>query len=1001
MALAKRDQILQEAEKLASRGKLDAAIKEYRRAVEQAPNDTNTLNRLGDLLQRASRIPEAVEVYQRIADHFSEDGFFLKAIAIYKKINRLDPQRTETYEKLADLYFKQGLVVEGRQQLLTLADWFTRSKRVPETIRVFRRLADLEPTNLQARAKLVDLLVQSGEVDALAAEIEPLGKALLGRGMLDEAIKLYHRALDLKPKDCTFVAPCIEALAAGGRLVPAKELADLALQAGGPGPELARAAARAYVETGDLKTARSLLDEAISRLGERTELVQLLADVLLRVGDAGEAKERVIPVVDRLVAAGDLVRAGGLIRRLLRSTPGDIDVLQRAREVFDRRDDPEMAATVEAALADAYFRANRRDDAARLYRELARLDPGNRLFAQRLEALGGARAPAPAAPAPAVPPASPAPAPAPAAADSDLEFVDVQVEIEGFESADPQLSSPPPHAGPLPPVEPASAPAAAAAPQAAPPRAVPMLAAVPSFEAPTGDAARFETGGAPEVGAEEPAALGAPESGAQVSNAEELYTEAVVFAKYGLTDKAISHVHRLLALDPTHAGGRALLSSLGEELVEVEPDALAGAAGERPVPSAAVPIAAAGQESPSAEPPPSAHAARGRVKLEELETILGLGAAPQRDAERAVADRRFAMPEITFEVPGPAGPAPQPPAFHLHEIDLSEMLGHEAAPAAARPEALALHAAPGPAAAPEQPAAAPPPARAARAPEAEPAAAIPAAAPPPAGPVPLEADVEVLEEPVELVEVGDVLAGPNDEQLREVDFLIEQGLLDEAAGLLRKLKDAAGDSHDVTARLALLKARGWEDLRPAPAAETSADELFSEEDRFFDLAAELERELADEEIVAEATGANTPGEVSIEELFREFQKGVAEQLREEDYDTHFNLGIAYREMGLLDEAIREFQLAAKSPELGVEATSMIGSCYLEHGLPEQAAEWYARALAMPGVAPEVQIGLRYELGRAHEANGNLDGALASFGEVLALNPGFRDVVDRVARLRAN
>jgi tetratricopeptide (TPR) repeat protein len=244
MATAKRDQILQEAEKLASRGKLDAAVKEYRRAVEQAPNDTNTLNRLGDLLQRASRIPEAVEVYQRIADHFSEDGFFLKAIAIYKKINRLDPQRTETYEKLADLYFKQGLVVEGRQQLLTLADWFTRSKQVPETIRVFRRLAELEPTNLQARAKLVDLLVQAGEVDALAAEIEPLGKALLGRGMLDEAIKLFHRALDLKPKDRNFVAPCIEALAAGGRLVPAKELADLALQAGRPGSELARAAAR-------------------------------------------------------------------------------------------------------------------------------------------------------------------------------------------------------------------------------------------------------------------------------------------------------------------------------------------------------------------------------------------------------------------------------------------------------------------------------------------------------------------------------------------------------------------------------------------------------------------------------------------------------------------------------------------------------------------------------------------------------------------------------------
>ncbi len=560
MATAKRDQILQEAEKLASRGKLDAAVKEYRRAVEQAPNDTNTLNRLGDLLQRASRIPEAVEVYQRIADHFSEDGFFLKAIAIYKKINRLDPQRTETYEKLADLYFKQGLVVEGRQQLLTLADWFTRSKQVPETIRVFRRLAELEPTNLQARAKLVDLLVQAGEVDALAAEIEPLGKALLGRGMLDEAIKLFHRALDLKPKDRNFVAPCIEALAAGGRLVPAKELADLALQAGRPGSELARAAARAYIETGDLRTARTILEEAIDRLGDRIEIVQLLADVLLRVGDAAEAKERVVPVVDRLLAAGDAVRAGSLVKRLLRSTPGDVDVLQRALRVFDRREDPDLVATMEAALADAYFRADKRDAAVKLYRELARHDPANRLFQQRLEALGAVKEDVPAAAAP--PPLAPA--------DADVEFVDVQVEIEGFESAEPPALPPAPRP------EPAPAPVAAVPPpelaplQAFVPMPVPAFEPVPSFEVPTGEAAPLVLAGASGESPYEPIAPPVPEGAAQVTNAEELYTEAVVFAKYGLTDKSISHVHRLLALDPTHEGGRALLSSLGEELIEVE-----------------------------------------------------------------------------------------------------------------------------------------------------------------------------------------------------------------------------------------------------------------------------------------------------------------------------------------------------------------------------------------------------------------------------------------------
>ena len=153
--------------------------------------------------------------------------------------------------------------------------------------------------------------------------------------------------------------------------------------------------------------------------------------------------------------------------------------------------------------------------------------------------------------------------------------------------------------------------------------------------------------------------------------------------------------------------------------------------------------------------------------------------------------------------------------------------------------------------------------------------------------------------------------------------------------------------------------------------------------------------------MAEATGAGKGTDVSIEELFKEFQRGVAEQVQEEDYDTHFNLGLAYREMGLLDEAIGEFQLSVKSPDYLVESASMIGACYMEKGLPEQGAEWYQRALAAPHLPLDSELGLRYELGRAHEQCGNTSAALACFSEVLAINPTFRDVVDRVSKLRSN
>ncbi|HUK14138.1 MAG TPA: tetratricopeptide repeat protein [Thermoanaerobaculaceae bacterium] len=997
MSSVKRDQIIQEAEKLVSRGKLDAAIKEYRRAADQAPNDTNTLNRLGDLLQRVGKVAEAIEVYQRIAEHFAADGFFLKSIAIFKKVNRLDPQRTETYERLADLYFKQGLAVEGRQQLLTLADWFLRSKQPQGAVRVYRRLVELEPGNFQARAKLVDLLVQLGDGAAVVVEIDALGQSLLSRGMLDEGIKLYHRALDLAPEQVDFVAPCVDALVAANRHSQAVELARKALATSKPGIELRRAAARAWVEAGDLRSARKLLEELLQQTGERTDILQLYGDLMLRVGESEEAKELLFPLMDRLLKAGDLGRAAALVKKLLLGSPGDPAVLERAIKVFDRKADPDMVMNLETALADAYFRGGRRDEASPLYQRLAREHPDNALFALRLSELGIGRAPAaPRAAAREAAPAAPADAAPPP--DGEIEFVDVDL-------------APPPTV------------AAAAPPASRPEEEAPAAAPV------------------------EAAAALSP------TNAEELYTEAMVFVKYGLTEKAIAHLHRLLALDPTHVEGREMLRSLGGgEMVEVEfeepeaepPAAAAPAAAPPPPPEppAATPPAAAGIPAPAerfpefeapqlaaAPPPPAAPAAAPPVAPIEFWPVAGPAAAapaaepvapvelpaveppapPKKRRKSAAAARPPEVPALDalLEPAKPAAPRPRQPRGGARPVrldDLEAMLGlgatgtpaparHPAKPAAAADvefdlAALGLRA---PAAAPPVPA---PVAEAKPAGEPVPAPAAPA---PAAAPAIEEAATEA---PLELVEVPELLEGPSDDQLRELDFLIQQGLLDDAAKLLAKVRESFGDHPDVMSRHALLKARGWDDEK-APAPSASAAELFSEEEQFFDLAAELEKELAEDELVAEATGAGKNEDVSIEELFKEFQRGVAEQVEAEDFDTHFNLGLAYREMGLLDEAIGEFQLSAKSADFLVESASMIGACYIDKGLPEQAVGWYGRALGAANVPADVQAGLRYELGRAHELAGNVAGALSSYAEVLAVYPSYRDVVDRISRLRAN
>jgi tetratricopeptide (TPR) repeat protein len=187
----------------------------------------------------------------------------------------------------------------------------------------------------------------------------------------------------------------------------------------------------------------------------------------------------------------------------------------------------------------------------------------------------------------------------------------------------------------------------------------------------------------------------------------------------------------------------------------------------------------------------------------------------------------------------------------------------------------------------------------------------------------------------------------------------------------------------------------------APGPVLDEQSLFADEQQFFNLAEELEKELAEEAPVPDAPALGGPeGEASLEEIFREFKKGVEQQLSAEDYETHFNLGIAYKEMGLTDEAIGEFQLASKDPARMVECCSMLGLCFLEKGMPQLAIKWYRKGLESPDIKEVETVGLLYDLGGVYQDTGDLELAYRTFLEVYGLNTNYRDIVNRVKELEA-
>jgi tetratricopeptide (TPR) repeat protein len=206
----------------------------------------------------------------------------------------------------------------------------------------------------------------------------------------------------------------------------------------------------------------------------------------------------------------------------------------------------------------------------------------------------------------------------------------------------------------------------------------------------------------------------------------------------------------------------------------------------------------------------------------------------------------------------------------------------------------------------------------------------------------------------------------------------------------------------------------------APASAPANGEVFSSDAFLADLAKEI-GELGLGELTPTPSQAETvsqpaaelvqakelPGESGpLKEVFEEFRAELGEMgVEDEDLETHYNLGIAFREMGLLEEAIGEFQKVAKANDRGkafryaMQCCTLLGLAFMEKSQPAIAAIWYDRALLTPGIDTETKLALRYDLGVAQESAGDLDAALKSFSQVYAVNIDYRDVAERISSLQ--
>ncbi|MFL5270743.1 MAG: tetratricopeptide repeat protein, partial [Anaeromyxobacteraceae bacterium] len=229
------------------------------------------------------------------------------------------------------------------------------------------------------------------------------------------------------------------------------------------------------------------------------------------------------------------------------------------------------------------------------------------------------------------------------------------------------------------------------------------------------------------------------------------------------------------------------------------------------------------------------------------------------------------------------------------------------------------------------------------------------------------------------------------DELQEADFLIEQGLLDDAREALTALATFHPGHAKLAAKLAELAQRAAAPPAPPPATQAAP----AAEDEGFDIARELAEELG-----ATPSSSNDEFQYSVEDVFSQFKRGIAETVKPEDADTHYDLGIAYKEMGLLDDAVHEFEVAlsGKGRKKEVDCLTMIGLCRMERGDGPGAVEAFRRAMRSDYLTPEAARAVHYELGAAYAAAGDGESALHYLHKVLKVDPRFRDAKAFVARL---
>jgi tetratricopeptide (TPR) repeat protein len=376
-----RDAALKQAEKLLRQGKLDGAIEEYVRLVEDQPQDWNSINALGDLYLRARKNDKAVEQFIRIADHQLAEGFFAKSAALYKKALKIQPDHEHILMQLAEIGERQGKFVDAKQYLRQIAKQRQARGEPRAAAECILRLGSLPESDLESKLAGARAAQQIGDGFRAVELLKEAARVLEKDKKRNEALQILAEAAEIDPFDAELrVRLAREFLAAGQ---PKQARVYLSFETAGDDTELLLALATLEFADGREDDARTAMSRVLALAPDREPDIVRLADELMTKGRVESAFACVDAITDAVLLHGDVPRAAGVLRKFIEHTP-HIPALAKLVEISVDADMADVLRETQARLVDAYLEASRGEEAHIIAEDLLRADPASDAHADRL-----------------------------------------------------------------------------------------------------------------------------------------------------------------------------------------------------------------------------------------------------------------------------------------------------------------------------------------------------------------------------------------------------------------------------------------------------------------------------------------------------------------------------------------------------------------------------------------------------------------------------------------